>query len=78
LIIIVLMQVNSVNLLHVPSNSSNSYGRILLDMLFTREEQGKSVVVPTKKRSNKPPLSPSRTQLLFGTLVVVFFKLLLL
>ena len=36
-----------------------------LDVLFTKEEQGSSVLLITKKRS-KPPLSPRRVQKLIG------------
>ena len=42
-----------------------AYGRSLLDILFSREEQGSSVVLKTKM-SPKPPLSPGRVQMLFG------------
>ena len=55
------------NLLQLPSKDANAYGRNLLDILFTKSEQARSVVVPIKK-SDKPPLSPPRVQILFGKL----------
>ena len=42
-----------------------TYGRSILDVLFTKEELGRSVVMKTKK-SEKPPLPPEKIQLLFG------------
>ncbi len=37
----------------------------MLEVLFSKEELAKSVVVKSKK-SEKPPLSPKRVQVLFG------------
>ena len=37
----------------------------LLDVLFTKEKQAKSVVLKRKK-IDKPPLAPERVQILFG------------
>ena len=59
------MQYDGVNLLHIPAKGPNAYGRSLLDVIFTKEEQGQSVVMKSSK-SIKPPLSPKRVQLLFG------------
>lgn len=58
-------QVNDVNLLKIPAKDVYSYGRSLLDLLFTKEEQKSSVVFKTKK-SEKPPLSPRRVEKMFG------------
>ena len=49
----------------MPARDMTAYGRSLLDVLFSKEEQGSSVVLKTKK-SIKPPLSPRRVQKLFG------------
>ena len=42
-----------------------AYGRALLDILFTKEQQAASVVLRTPK-SSKPPLPPNEVKLLFG------------
>ena len=54
------------NLLQIPARDMRAYGRSLLDILFTKEQQGASVVLKTPK-STKPPLPPQQVQLLFGT-----------
>lgn len=69
---IYLLQVNGVDLLKIPAKDICAYGRCLLDVLFTREEQAVSVVKKTNK-SKKPPLSPSRVQKLFGKLIMSLF-----
>lgn len=51
--------------MHIPAKDMCAYGRSLLDVLFSKEEQARSVLVRTPK-SAKPPLSPRRVQLLFG------------
>ncbi len=59
------IKVNGVNLLNIPFKDANAYGRNLLDILFTKEEQKHSVVLATKK-SPKPPLDRERVERLFG------------
>ena len=49
----------------MPARDMCAYGRALLDVLFTKEEQAKSTVLRSKK-SDKPPLAPERVQILFG------------
>ena len=61
--LIIWMQVDGINLLHIPSKDAYAYARTLLNMLFTKQEQ-KSVVLKSSK-SLKPP-SPRRVQKLFG------------
>ena len=61
------MQVNSVNLMRIPSKDACAYGPALLDQPFTKEEQKKSTVLKSKK-SSKPPLSPKRVEKIFGTI----------
>ena len=53
---------NDVNLMHIPAKDMCAYGRGLLDVVFSKEEQARSVLL----QSSKPPLSPRRVQLLFG------------
>lgn len=53
------------NLLKIPAKDAYSYGRSLLDLLFSKEEQKGSVIFKTKK-SEKPPLSPRRVEKMFG------------
>ena len=64
-IILLYKQVDGINLLQMPARDMAAYGRSLLDVLFTKEEQGSCVILKTKK-SIKPPLSPRRVQKLFG------------
>ena len=64
-IILLYKQVDGINLLQMPARDTAAYGRSLLDVLFTKEEQGSCVILTTKK-SIKPPLSPRRVQKLFG------------
>lgn len=59
------MQVDGINLLRIPSKDAYAYARTLLDTLFTKQEQKKSIVLKSKK-SLKPQLSPQRVQKLFG------------
>ena len=49
----------------MPARDMCAYGRALLDVLFTKEEQAISTVLRSKK-SDKPPLAPERVQILFG------------
>lgn len=53
------------NLLRIPSKDAYSYGRALLDQLFTKQEQKPAVVLKSSK-SSKPALSPRRVELMFG------------
>jgi len=74
------MQVDGVNLLRIPAKDAYSYGRALLDQLFTKREQKVSVVLKTKK-SEKPPLSPPRVEKMFGTslkIPIVLYTLIML
>lgn len=59
------LQINGVNLIQIPARDPYAYGRSVLEILFTKEELAKSVVLKSKK-SGKPPLSPPRVQKLFG------------
>ncbi len=56
---------NGINLKQIPARDPYAYGRNMLEVLFSKEELAKSVVVKSKK-SEKPPLSPKRVQVLFG------------
>ena len=58
-------QVDGVNLLRIPAKDVNAYGRALLDLLFTKQEQKTSIVMKSKK-SSKPPLDQSRVEKMFG------------
>lgn len=51
--------------LSIPAKDKCAYGRVLLDALFTKEEQSKSVVLRTKK-SIKPSLCPIRVEKMFS------------
>ena len=58
-------QVDGIKLLQMPARDMTAYGRSLLDVQFSKEEQGSSVVLKTKI-SIKPPPSPRRVQKIFG------------
>ena len=55
---------------HIPSKNAYAYGRSILDVLFTKEELGRSVVVKSKK-SDKEPLPLEKIQLLFGMVAFI-------
>ena len=59
------LQINGVNVLQVPARDVYSFSLTLLDMLFSREELGKSLLLPTSK-SSKPALEKDRVDKLFG------------
>ena len=59
------LQYNGKNLLKIPARDAYSYGRQLLDVLFTKEEQMTSLVFKSR-RSTKPPLEEDRVELLFS------------
>ena len=59
------MQVNGVNLMHVPAKDVNAYGRALLDLLFTKHEQ-KALVIFESKTTSKQPLDPAQVEKIFG------------
>ena len=58
-------QRNGCNLLKLQARDVYAYGRALLDILFTKEEQKHSVVYESKK-TTKPGLELERVELLFG------------
>ena len=60
-------KVNGIDLLNIPAYDANSYGRGLLDVSFTKEEQKNSIVLKSHK-SQKPPLDPECVQKLLGKL----------
>lgn len=60
-----LLQINGVSIFQVPARDVYSFGLTLLDMLFSREELGKSLLLPTSK-SSKPGLDKDRVDKLFG------------
>ena len=49
----------------IPARDAYAYGRSLLEVLFTKEVLGRSVVVKSIK-SRKPPLDEELIQLVFG------------
>ena len=57
-------KVDGINLLRVPAKDVNAYGRALLDLLFTKQEQKSSIVM--KSKSSKPPLDQARVEKMFG------------
>ena len=56
------IQVNGITLKQVPAKDPYSYARNILDVLFTKEELSISVLLKTKKKVKKPPLSPGQVQ----------------
>lgn len=48
----------------MPAKDASAYGKALLDLLFTKQEQ-MSVVLKSKK-TKKPPLDPMRVEKMFG------------
>ena len=61
-------KVDGINLLRVPAKDVNAYGRALLDLLFTKQEQKSSIVMKSKKNS-KPPLDQARVEKMFGKII---------
>lgn len=57
--------INGVSIFQVPARDVYSFGLTLLDMLFSREELGKSLLLPTSK-SSKPGLDKDRVDKLFA------------
>ena len=57
------------NLLRVPAKDASAYGRALLDLLFTKQEQKASIVLKSKK-TKKPPLDPVRVEKMFGKQII--------
>ena len=51
--------------MRIPAKDAYSYGRALLDLLFTKEEQKASILLPSKK-SEKPPLDQESVQQILG------------
>ena len=62
---LLIKQVDGINLLHIPARVMTAYRRSLLNVLFSKDEQGSSVILKTKKKSPKPSLSPRRVQKVF-------------
>ena len=56
---------DGINLLRIPSKDAGTYGRALLDTLFTKAEQKSHVLFKTSK-SNKSPLDRAKVELMFG------------
>ena len=54
------------NLLRVPAKDASAYGRALLDLLFTKQEQKASVVL----KSKKTPLDSVRVEKMFGKHII--------
>ena len=59
------MQVNGVNILRLSARDAYAYGLQLLDILFTKEEQSRSLLFSSKK-SPKPGLERERVDKLLG------------
>ena len=62
-------QVNRVNILHVRASTPLAYGRVLLDIIFSRSELKESIMFRHFK-SSKPPLNRQKVDLLFSKLIV--------
>jgi hypothetical protein len=60
--------------LRVPAKDVNAYGRALLDLLFTKQEQKTSIVMKSKK-SSKQPLDQSRVEKMFGKINKIAAKI---
>lgn len=65
LILRIFKQYNETDLSKIPSSDAYSYGRILLDALFTKSEQKNGVLFETSK-SKKKPLDINRVNLLLS------------
>ena len=50
----------------MPARDMCAYGRALLHVLYTKEEQAKSIVLKSKKVINLHLHRPERVQILFG------------
>ena len=61
-------KVNGVDIRHVHASTAMAYGRILLDILFTRQDLQGSVIFPTP-RSNRPALDSKKVDLLISKLL---------
>ena len=58
---IIFPKVNGVDIRHVHASTAMAYGRILLDILFTRQDLQGSVIIPTP-RSNAPALDSKKSR----------------
>ena len=56
-------QWNDSDLLKIESRDVYAYGRALLDILFTKQEQRTSILIESKK-SNKGPLDKERVKII--------------
>ena len=76
------LQYNGVDLLSLYGKDALAYGRVLLDHLFTKQEQKSSLFHKThSNKSMKPTLEKERVELLYGEkccVVEVQMKLLVL
>ena len=61
------------NLLKIPSKDAYSYARVLLDLLFSEEEQKTSVVITTNK-VEKQPLDSAREEKLFSMFTTIIIS----
>ncbi len=59
------LQYNGIQLLSIQGKDAIAYGRAVLDVLFSKEEQKKSLLYASKK-SNKPGLNRELVSLLTG------------
>ena len=59
------VQVNGVNILRLSARDVYAFGLQLLDILFTKEEQSRSLLFSSKK-SSKPGLDRERVDRLLG------------
>ena len=57
--------INGINILRIPSRDAYSYGLRLMDIIFSKEEMGKSLLFKSKK-SQKPALDGEKVQQLLG------------
>ena len=66
-----LPQFNGHNLLKVHAKDAGAYGRALLDILFTKEEQLGRCILRTPLNPDKPLLDQDKVHMLFGKLACI-------
>ena len=63
------IQVNGINVTQLPARDAYAYGRAILEIMFTKTELSRSVIVSSIK-SKKTPLDKDKVQLIFGKLCI--------
>ena len=66
------LKVNGINILKLHAGTAEAYGRMLLDMLFTRNELKESLLFASA-RSEKKGLEQRKVELLLSKLTTILY-----